>query len=317
MTEVVGLGEAMVLLEAESPGPLEDADRFVPRVAGAEMNLCATVSRLGLESSLCSRVGDDPWGRRILRRMEELGVGANLVTVDPEAPTGVFFKEVLPDGERRVYYYRRGSAASRLSADDGLQCAESRGVEALLVSGITLALGEGPVAAAEAAVRAAEEAGAWVVLDPNLRAPLGGLAAIEGSLRPLLSRCDLLLAGRDEAEALLGPGDPQSLADAAHRAGVREVVLKDGARGCWYEEEGRVLHLSAEPARQVDPVGAGDAFGGGYLAARLRGATPGEAARLGTQLGALIVSSAGDVEGLPDSEGGCRLLNEAISSGLE
>lgn len=311
MTDVVGMGEAMVLLEAERPGLLEHAARLVPRVAGTEMNLCAAVARLGLKSSFCSRVGDDPWGRKVVSRLEELCVGVGPVAVDPGAPTGVFFKEVLPDGERRVHYYREGSAASRLTAEDGLRAAQARpGV--LVVSGITLALGEGPVAAVEAAVRSAKETGAWVALDPNLRAPLGGLAAVEGPLGRLLPLCDVLLAGLDEAEAMFGASNPQDLAEEAHEAGAREVVFKDGARGCWYEEGGRMLHLPAEPVEQVDPVGAGDAFGGGYLAARLRGAVPEASAGLGARLGALVAASAGDTEGLPEPRVGRAWLGEAL-----
>lgn len=301
MIDVVGLGEVMVALQPEGSAPLEEASRLVPRIAGAEMNVCAAVARLGLSAALCTRLGDDPWGRRVLLRMEGLGIDCSLVEVDADAPTGVFFKELLAGDERRVYYYRRGSAASRLSAADGLRCAGLR-PRALMVSGITLALGRGPVEAALAACREIKARGGWVVIDPNLRPQLGGLPAVDRPLRELLSSCDLMLAGLAEAAELFGTDDPPEILRHARYAGVRELVLKDGARGCWYQDGSEMRRMLPEPTEVVDPIGAGDAFDGGYLTGRLSGASRQAAARLGSKLGARVAATSGDVEGLPTPE---------------
>jgi 2-dehydro-3-deoxygluconokinase len=113
--EVVGIGEVMGLLDPDGSGPLEDAQHFTLRVAGAEANVLIAVARLGHRAALVSAVGDDPVGRLVRRTLEAQGVDTDLVHTHPDAQTGVFFKERFEDGLRRVYYYRDGSAASRLT----------------------------------------------------------------------------------------------------------------------------------------------------------------------------------------------------------
>jgi 2-dehydro-3-deoxygluconokinase len=68
------------------------------------------------------------------------------------------------------------------------------------------------------------------------------------------------------------------------------------------------------PVNAVDPVGAGDAFAGAYLAARLRGARPLESARLGATIAARVVAAAGDTEGLPDAATAAEYLSAATAS---
>ncbi|MEV4081046.1 PfkB family carbohydrate kinase [Nonomuraea fuscirosea] len=115
----MGVGEAMVLLEADD---LAGAGRFDVSVAGAELNVCTAVARLGLRAAFASRVGADPFGTRVLRDAAERAVETGLVSTDPGRPTGVFFKEIRPDGERRVHYHRAGSAASAMDVADAAAC---------------------------------------------------------------------------------------------------------------------------------------------------------------------------------------------------
>jgi 2-dehydro-3-deoxygluconokinase len=107
--DVLAVGEVMGLLDPDGDGPLEDVRRFSLRVAGAEGNVLIALSRLGYSTALVSAVGADPVGRLVRRTLAQQGVDVRHVRVDPTAPTGVFFKERFDDGERRVYYYRRGS----------------------------------------------------------------------------------------------------------------------------------------------------------------------------------------------------------------
>ena len=104
-------------------------------IAGAESNLCIGLSRLGVGARFISRVGNDPFGERIRSVLAQEGVDTQALVTDPEAPTGVFFREHLPDGQRRVYYYRQNSAASKLSPDD-LQPALFSGARLVHLTGI-------------------------------------------------------------------------------------------------------------------------------------------------------------------------------------
>jgi 2-dehydro-3-deoxygluconokinase len=295
MTDVVGIGEAMVLLQPAPGVPLDAAPSLTMSVAGAELTLCATVARLGLSAAFCTRVGADPLGRRIRAAAADLGVATDLVVTDDRRPTGLFLREALPDGRRRVHYYRAGSAASALDTADAERVLAAR-PRVVAVSGITAALGAGPRRAVFAVAAGARDAGVRLALDPNLRPALGPVEHQAATVRDLLPYADFLLLGTDEAGPVFGVDDPAEVFAAAERAGVGETVLKAGADGCLLPGG---VHVPAYPAEVVDPVGAGDAFAGAYLAARLRGAGPVESARLGARVAAGVVATAGDTEGLP------------------
>jgi 2-dehydro-3-deoxygluconokinase len=306
---VVGLGEAMVLFQPADLLPLEACRTASVHVAGAELNLLAAAARAGARAAFCSRVGDDPFGRRVVAAARSLGVEP-LVAVDGTRPTGVFAKDVLPDGARRVHYYRAGSAASALDETDADR-ALAAGPDLVAVSGLTAALGDGPRRAVLRLAGEAHARGVPVAVDPNLRP---GLAAAVEAARALLPLTTYLLLGTDEAVPLFGTDDPGEVFARARAAGVREVVLKAGAGGCWHDAGPPAhppTHLPAAAVRVVDPVGAGDAFAGAYLAARLAGTGPRGAAWLGTRFAAGVVASPGDTEGLPSPAEAAALLAEA------
>ncbi|MDG6108943.1 sugar kinase [Dactylosporangium aurantiacum] len=307
---IVGLGEAMVLFQPADLLPLEECRTASVHVAGAELNLLAAARRAGARAAFCSRVGDDPFGRRVVAAADGLGVDAGLVGVDGARPTGVFVKDVRPDGARRVHYYRAGSAASALDEADADR-ALAAGPDLVAVSGLTAALGAGPRRAVLRLAREAHARGVPVAVDPNLRPGLTGAAETVRQLLPLTA---YLLLGMDEAGPLFGTDDPATVFARAKALGVGEVVLKAGADGCWHEAgaagDGPV-HLPSVAVRVVDPVGAGDAFAGAYLAARLRGIGPGGAAWLGTRFAAGVVATAGDTDGLPSAAEVVALLEEA------
>ena len=67
--DVVTFGEAMLLLVADRPGPLEAAGSFYKRSAGAETNVAIGLARLGLKVAWASRLGTDSMGRYLLATM--------------------------------------------------------------------------------------------------------------------------------------------------------------------------------------------------------------------------------------------------------
>lgn len=116
----------------------------------------------------------------------------------------------------------------------------------------------------------------------------------------LLERVDVLFV--NEQEALLY-SQRRALAPAmAHwRRAANTVIVKVGPKGCHWISRERELHAPAPRVRTVDTTGAGDAFNGGFLVARLRGLSPAAALRLGNRVGALSTRQAGGLDGLPRS----------------
>jgi len=232
--DVVTLGETMVLLWPTGAARLEDAATYERSLGGAESNLAIALARLGLRPRWISRLGDDPFGRYTRATLEREGVVVD-APVDVGAPTAVFFKERIAQGPRRVYYYRRSSAASRMDPGD-LTPAQFTGARLLHLTGITPALSAGCAATVDRAIMLARAAGARVCVDPNVRPqlwpePAAGVAA----LHALMTRADLVLLG-DEDAAYLFPG----LSDTAVLDAVRARSCSNwarGARGRWSREK--------------------------------------------------------------------------------
>lgn len=310
MTEVLTLGECLISFIATARGPLAEAETFQRTVAGAEANVAVGLARLGHQVAYLGRVGDDPFGTLIRRRLRGEGVDTRWLMDDPRGPTGLMIREQRELVPMSVIYHRSGSAASRLSPRDVEAAAGCfGGLRWLHATGITPAISETAAAAVSRAVDLAMDAGATVSLDLNIRRRLWTEAQAARVLRELAARCQVVLGGLDEA-ALVGglattleagaEADPIATAATLLRGDTTRVVLKLGAGGALeYTRDGGIVRSPALPVPTVvDPVGAGDAFTAGYIAASLDGASPTDRLRAGNACGAAVVVTSGDQTGL-------------------
>ena len=310
MPEVVAIGETMVLFTPLGEGPLRYIHHFEKRIGGAESNVCIGLARLGHEAGWISRLGNDEFGRYVLGAVRGEGVDVSRVTWDDEAPTAVYFKERRPLGGGEVYYYRRGSAASRMSPSH-LDPEYIRAARVFVGSGITPALSPSCREALRRAVEIAKEAGVTFVFDPNLRLKLWPAEEARRVLLEFASKADVVLPGRDEAAFLTGESDPARAANALLELGPEAVIVKVGAEGSLVVTKDGLERVPGFPvARVVDPVGAGDAFAAGLIAGMLEGMSLAEAARLGNACGAFAVTVPGDIEGLPVRAEVDRFVNQ-------
>ncbi|MFG1914569.1 sugar kinase [Micromonospora sp. NPDC048898] len=309
--EVAAVGETMVVL-CPAPGePLEHADRVAVSVGGAESNVAGYLARLGHRAAWVSRVGDDPFGRAVVRHVAATGVRVDQVSVDPAAPTGLYVKDPGPEGTA-VHYYRAGSAASRM--DPGTLAAPGlAGARVLHLSGITPVLSASCRALVEHAVADRPLAGALVSFDVNHRGRLWPAEQAAGVLRDLADRSDLVFVGLDEAETLWGTVDP--LAVRQLLPGPETVVVKDGAVGATELcRDAEPIFVSAPLVTVVEPVGAGDAFAAGYLAGLLRGLDPVRRLRLGHLVAAQALTSSGDNAPIPPWAWFGRLIDAPVEA---
>jgi 2-dehydro-3-deoxygluconokinase len=297
--DLVTLGESMVLLLAEQSGPMREATTFRRHIAGAESNVAIGLSRLGHRAGWMSRVGDDEFGRAVVFRIRGEGVDTSHVICDSHAPTGVVVRERRELGPIEQVYYRRGSAASRMSPAD-LDPAYVSNARFLHVTGITPALSASCRETVFAAAQIARAAGVRVVLDPNYRAKLWDMTEARSVMRDLAAHADIVLPGLEEAELLTGESEPEAAARELRRLGPTSVVIKLGARGAVGIVEDQLVEAAGMPLKRiVDPVGAGDAFAAGFLSGLLRELSTQQALQLANRCGALATTSPGDMESLP------------------
>ena len=300
--DVALFGEAMLLLVADRPGPLENAEAFHKRTAGAETNVAIGLSRLGLKVGWASRLGTDSMGRALLATMKGEGIDCSHVICDPTQRTGFQFKGRVTDGsDPPVEYHRKGSAASQMGPAD-VDEAWLRSARHLHATGVFAAISETSLQAALKTMDVMRAAGRTISFDTNRRPTLwSSTEAMRHWINELASRADWVLPGIEEGLLLTGHSEPEAVARFYRERGAKLVVVKLGAEGAYYDSDvagtGRV---DGFPVKEViDTVGAGDGFAAGVVSALLEGRSVPEAVRRGAWIGARAVQVLGDTEGLP------------------
>ncbi|MDA8352405.1 MAG: sugar kinase [Firmicutes bacterium] len=298
--DIVTLGETMALMSPVQPGRLDDAAICELKVAGAESNVAIGLARLGHQVSWISRLGADPFGRRIQQTLRGEGVDVKGVEWDEHAPTGLYFKEKV-HGRTRIYYYRRGSAASRMRPEI-LDEDRLKQAKLLFVTGITPALSSSCRETVEKVIERSAQCGIPVAFDPNYRSRLWSADQARSVFRGIASRSETVLPSLEEGKIMTGYADAPRIAETLLQWGARHVVVKLGPEGAYYTNGTESGTVSSPAVTEVDEVGAGDAFAAGCLSGLLENLSLAEAAQRGAVMGAIAVTGHGDYEALPTRE---------------
>ncbi|MEV2213449.1 sugar kinase [Streptomyces sp. NPDC050997] len=306
--DVVCVGETMAVLSPPDARPLAEQPALSLGIGGAESNVACGLAGLGHRAAWMSRLGDDPFARRILAELTARGVDVSDVETDPGRPTGVYFKDPGPD-RTRTHYYRRGSAASRMGPDLARHPTLRR-ARIVHLSGVAAAISDTCAQLLEALLLDRDDTtrGPAVSFDVNHRPALwrDGTAGAGRTLLTLARAADIVFVGRDEAEALWGTARPDDIADLLDSASV--VVVKDAEHGATSYAGGVRTFVPALPTEVVEPVGAGDAFAAGYLAGVLESRDERSRLRLGHLAAAAALRTRDDVPVMPPRAETVRLL---------
>ena len=297
--DVVTCGETMVLIHSGAGERLRHAVALRLRIGGAETNVAIALARLGRTSGWISRVGYDELGQLIVERVRAEGVDVSRVERAPQA-TGLCLRDSGVNGTRG-FYYRSGSAAAGMTPSmlDRDAIANARTVH---LSGITPALSADCRATVETIIKIARAAGVTVSFDVNYRSKLWAAQDIRAFCEYWFHAIDILFISHEEAALLWPEIDDETLIDTLAAAGPSEVLFKRGGGHSTavigsQRYESPVFNVPVQ-----ETTGAGDAFAGGYLAARLERLVPSERLRQAQATGAICVSGAGDYENLPSAQ---------------
>jgi sugar/nucleoside kinase (ribokinase family) len=259
---------------------------------GDAMNVAVDLAKLGSSVAFCGRIGADGLGRFLLEKLEALGVEASSVARDAEAPTATCLCLINRAGERCFFYC--GGANDRMRQED-VTDAMLKHCRAVHVGGTFLLPGmDGDGTAA--LLKRAHAAGCRTSMDVTWDTT--------GRWNSLLSPCypslDLFMPSLNEARCIAGTDDPAAIADYFLCRGVRTVVVKLGARGCYVREAGQSFYGGIFPVPPpVDTTGAGDAFAAGFLHAGLRSLGLRECAKWGAAAAARAILEVGATDGVP------------------
>lgn len=294
---VVTFGEAMLRLSAPRAQPLRLADSLSVHVGGAEANVAAGVASLGLRARWYSRVARGELGERILGDLAQHGVDTACVARGAERTGLYFFEEGSGARPASVIYDRAGSAFTAVLEADAAAAVEAGlldGAAAFVTSGITLALGDGPRAAAAYLWRRAGHVGAVRVLDINYRSRLATPAEAAAQAAPLLASADVVVVAERDLDQIFG-----NLSGLRAAAGAARIVITQGAAGAsTVLSDGTTVAQGALPSADEGRIGRGDAFLAGYLTAHLEGGDVREALAFGVASASLKSTQASDLPAL-------------------
>lgn len=293
----VCVGEILVEIVATTIGDgFREAQPLIgPYPSGAPAIFIDQCGRIGGAAAMIGAVGEDDFGRVNLDRLRRDGVDVSAIAVDRELPTGSAFVRYRADGSRDFVYNIGTSAAARFGWTDAVAKLVARAGH-LHVMGTALSMPNAWVVIEQAA-RMIKARGGSLSLDPNLRKELRYDDATEAQFAGLVRMADLLLPSGGELERAAGVAGEAAAVARLLDLGVTEIVLKRGAEGATcFRRDGRT-DAAAFVVDEVDPTGAGDCFGGAYLASRRLGLSVAEALTYGCAAGARNVTVRGPMEG--------------------
>jgi 2-dehydro-3-deoxygluconokinase len=291
---VISIGECMVELARGDDG------RFTLACGGDTFNTAVYLARAGVGVDFATRLGDDPYSAGILDLARSENVGTALISVAKGRMPGLYMIETT-GGERTFWYWRDRAPARELFDHPQAQAAIAamRTAAAVYLSGVTLSLyGPGALDRFAVALMEARGAGTRIVMDSNYRPRgWGGDAARAREVfRRFWSLADIALPTFDDEAALWGDAEPAATVERLAALGVPEIVVKRGAEGALVAAGGVVAPAPC-PAivAPVDTTAAGDSFNAGYLAARIAGAAPRDAALTGHRLAQIVIQHRGAI----------------------
>jgi len=300
--EILALGEAMIEFNQSQPGRPE----FLQGFGGDTSNFCIAAARQGASTGFVSAIGDDPFGRLLADMWRAERVDTTYVRIDRAAPTGVYFVTHGADGHQ-FDYLRAGSAASRYATGD-LPLDALAAAKAVHLSGISLAISTAACDAAFAAIDHARRNGAKVSFDTNLRLKLWPLSRARAVMREALRQTDICLPSWDDVTALTGANDRDAIVDAMLEHGPQVVALKLGKEGAYVATPNERRVVPGFTVEAVDATGAGDCFGGAFVARIVAGDDPFTAARYANAAAALSTTGYGAVAPIPHRDAVERLM---------
>lgn len=287
---VVCVGEAMVELTPRQ-------GRWDVHYGGDTLNVALHLTRLGHEVTYLTALGGDPFAGFMRKAWAREGLDASHVLTIPERTTGLYCIDTDEHGERHFHYWRGESAARSLFLAPGIDQAMRVASEAdlLVFSLITLAIL--PDEARELVLRLARSVrvhGGKVAFDSNYRPALWeNLAAARWWHDRAAEVASFGMPSLEDEQRLGLAVEAAEVRDHWLKCGCEEVVVKLGSGGAMLPD-GTVTGPEAQ-LHALDTSGAGDAFDAGYLGARLRGASPEQAAAHGQRLAGWTVMRQGAI----------------------
>jgi 2-dehydro-3-deoxygluconokinase len=295
--DILSMGEPMVEFNQTRDG---NGTMFLRGCGGDSSNFAVAAARQGARAGYISAVGNDTNGALLRARWKVENVDDTHVRTVDDAPTGVYFVSHTDSGHQ-FDFCRAGSPASRYTAQD-LPLDAIAGAKVLHLSGISLGIS---AAACDAGYRAIEHAranGVTVSFDTNLRRKLWPLGRARAVIWDVISRADICLPSYDDVIQLSEMTDANQIVDRCLALGPKIVALKLGDAGTLVADRSHRFQIPPYPCEVVDATGAGDTFGGAFVARIVAGDSIERAGHYAAAAAALSTQGYGAVTPIPTAD---------------
>lgn len=306
--DLICVGVALVdsIIRGFDPKPISAsgyrAESGSLNVGGEAVNEACAAAKLGLKTGILCSLGEDAAGDMVVAALRRSGVDTGLILRAAEHPTPVTTMFVREDGGRQSIT----NGAHRFNFHPERAAERFTGARALMLGSLFRAPFDDP-AIIHAVLKAAKEAGQLIFADTKL--PNFRFLTLE-DLKDSLPLIDYITPNEDEARYYSGKERPENMADVFLNWGVKTVIIKLGARGCYLKNATTEVFLPPCDIRAVDATGAGDNFAAGFASEILCGAEDAEALRFANACGAICTTAVGAGTALQSREQVLRFLEK-------
>lgn len=316
--DILSMGRSSLDLYSNDVGsPFPEITNFAAYVGGSPTNISVGARRLGLKTALLTAVGEDPVGDFILNFLNKEDVETRFIPRKVGKRSSAVVLGIEPPHKFPLVFYRDNAADIDLTIDDVL-ASPIQDCKVFQFAGTNLSK-EPSRSATMFAVELAKKAGAKVVLDVDFRPDQWhDVRAFGVQIRAVLPHVDVVIGTQDEINAAMltnaqnmrltdsqvsdtrVEGDSQNAIVTILGYNVDAVVEKIGPEGARIHlPDQSVIEAPGFPVEVYNILGAGDAFGGGFLYGYVNDWGWYRSARLGNACGAIVVTKHGCANFMP------------------
>lgn len=309
--DILSMGEPMVEFNQMAGG---DGSHFIRGVGGDTSNFAIAAARQGASAGYISAIGDDTNGALLRELWHAENVNDEHVRTFSNTPTGIYFVSHGASGHH-FDFHRTGSAASLFSVRD-LPLSAIERAKVFHLSAISLGISTSACDAGYAAIEHARKNDVLVSFDTNLRLKLWSESRARAVIWDVMALADVCLPSYDDVVAISHLRDPDQIIDYCLGLGPKIVALKLSTDGAIVADRNKRYRIHPYPCRMVDATGAGDTFGGAFIARLVAGDDIEIAGHYAAAAAALSTESYGAVDPIPRADQVLALLRSIETAGL-
>lgn len=295
--KLLAVGELLVdLIAREETGGFAQVENYQRHFGGSPANIAMNVQKLGFDTAIIARIGEDGLGDYLQNELERIGVNIEGIVRDSQNNTSIIL--VTKSKESPEFLAYRSAERCLTPEDVKSELIGRAGIVHISTFAISAAVSRRAI---DKVVRISQDQNRMLSLDPNYRPQLWeGDSPGQEYIRNLLSKVKIVKPSLDDARALFGEASRENYIRSFHEAGCDLVILTLGADGLIVSNQRESRYYPSLAEKVVDTTGAGDAFWSGFYAGLVADRTLHRAVQLGNATAAENLKRVGAMTETPE-----------------